>query len=122
MHLIVREIIDGGISRYMQKLGGYSTYFNNRYDGRGSLSQRYTSVSIEIDEQWEPGWKQFQVKNKKRVLEKLKQYPWSTYPTYIGKNRFLDSINRDFFLDFFWKRGEMQAGCRKLGRLQGGGN
>lgn len=116
MHLLVQEIIEGGTTQFMTKLGGYSTYFNERYDRGGSLFRRYESVPIETDEQlhitfayvhtnpvslWEPDWKQYRVQNKKKALEKLKQYPWSTYPAYIGKNRFLSSIDRDFFLNFF---------------------
>ena len=36
-HLIIREIIDRGISRYMQKIGGYTGYFNKQHNRRGNL-------------------------------------------------------------------------------------
>ena len=36
-HLIVREIIDKGISYFMQKMGGYTGYFNKQYNRRGNL-------------------------------------------------------------------------------------
>ena len=86
MHLIVREIMNNGISRYMQKLAGYSIYFNDRHDRGGSLFRRYRSVPIETDEQlqivfayvhtnpislWEPGWKEFEVEDKEKAIKKL---------------------------------------------------
>lgn len=37
-HLVCKEIIDGGISRYLQKiLSGYTVYFNKKYGREGSL-------------------------------------------------------------------------------------
>ena len=46
-HLIVREVVDGGISLFMQKMGGYSSYFNKQYNREGALFQsRYKSVYI----------------------------------------------------------------------------
>ncbi len=39
-HLIVKQIVDGGISKYMQSVnGGYTKYFNEKYDRVGSLFQ-----------------------------------------------------------------------------------
>ena len=46
-HLILREIQEGGISLFMRKLGGYSTYFNKQHNRVGPLLQgRYKSVQI----------------------------------------------------------------------------
>ncbi len=37
-HLIVRQEVDGGITKFMKKLGvGYSMYFNIKYKRKGSL-------------------------------------------------------------------------------------
>ncbi|MEK7535944.1 MAG: transposase [Patescibacteria group bacterium] len=36
-HLLLREIIPGGISRFMKRLGGYSYYFNLRHKRSGAL-------------------------------------------------------------------------------------
>src|SRR3989344_6813463 len=38
-HFILRQKIDGGISEYMKRLGGYTKYFNIRYKRNGSLFQ-----------------------------------------------------------------------------------
>lgn len=50
-HLIVEQLIDGGISEFMKRIGGYTWYFNNKYDRSGSLFQgRFKSVHIDSNE------------------------------------------------------------------------
>ena len=37
-HLLLKEVVEGGISLFMQKvLTGYSMYFNKKYERRGAL-------------------------------------------------------------------------------------
>jgi putative transposase len=124
-HLIVREITDGGTSLFMQKMGGYTTYFNGQYDRVGPLFQsRYKSVRIKDDRQFmnifvyvhtnpveliEPKWKDMEVKNNKKALDWLSSYKWSSYQDYIGKKNFPTATQRDFFLEFFGGKNE----CRK---------
>ena len=116
-HLIVREIILGGTSKFMQKLGGYTTYFNKQYNRLGSLFQsRFNMVRVENDTQlytmfvyvhtnpvelWEPGWKDFSVKNPVEAIQKLEKYRPSSYNDYIGRPEFPYVVNREFFLNFF---------------------
>jgi len=38
-HFLLKEITDGGISKFMHKMAGYSWYFNNRYKRSGVLFQ-----------------------------------------------------------------------------------
>lgn len=38
-HLILRPIVENGISEFMKRLGGYTWYFNNRYKRNGALFQ-----------------------------------------------------------------------------------
>ncbi len=117
IHLLVQEIVEGGISKYMHKLGGYSFYFNKQYERSDTLFKRYKVVPIKTDEQlhiaftyvhtnpislWEPKWKKNKVKSKEESIKKLENYFWTSYASYIGKsNKFLNSINREFFLNFF---------------------
>lgn len=51
-HLILRQVVDGGISEFMKRLsGGYTWYFNNKYERSGSLFQgRYKSVHVDTNE------------------------------------------------------------------------
>ncbi len=118
-HLLIREIKEGGISFFMQKLnGGYSRYFNLQYKRVGSLFQgRYKAVPIETDGQLttvfvyvhtnplelkEPEWKGLlKVKNKAQAILWLESYRWSSYLDYIGKPNFSAVTQQEFFLDFF---------------------
>jgi len=39
-HLLVEEVVEGGISKFMQRVGtGYSKYYNKKYERNGSLFQ-----------------------------------------------------------------------------------
>ncbi len=116
-HVILREIKEGGISQFMQKMGGYSTYFNKQYDRVGTLFQsRFRAVRIQNDVQlnavfayvhtnpvelWEPGWKEHKVKNPGRAIKELEGYWASSYNDYIGEPKFLHVVDRNFFLDFY---------------------
>jgi len=124
-HLILKEIIPKGISLYIQKMGGYSTYFNKQNNRNGGLFQsRYTCVEIKSDAQLsivfnyvhtnpvelvEPMWKNQQVKNFDKAKEFLENYKWSSYRDYIGIPTFSNLINRNFFLEFF----ESEKNCKK---------
>jgi len=116
-HLIVREIVEGGIGLFMKKLGGYSTYFNKQYNRVGSLLQsRYKAVKITNDAQltntfcyvhtnpvglWERGWKNFTVANSPAAINKLQHYRWSSYNDYIGVPQFPALTRREFFIQRF---------------------
>ena len=116
-HMGLREIKEGGISQYMQKMGGYSTYFNKQYNRVGPLFQsRFKAIRIRDDiqlnnmfvyvhtnpvELWEPSWKDFKVENSKNAIQKLEGYWASSYNDYIGRSKFPHAINRKFFLNFY---------------------
>ena len=117
-HLIIREIINKGISYYMQKIGGFSKYFNSQYHRRGTLFEStYKCIEIKNDahlfaafnyvhtnavELIEPLWKKQQVKNPDKAISFLKnEHKWSGYRDCIGIPTFPNVIKRDFLLDFF---------------------
>lgn len=127
-HMVVKEILDGGISLFMKKLGnGYTAYFNEKYDrkGVGGLFQgTYQSVRIKDDRQLiaifnyvhtnpvelvEKQWKEFRVKNKKHALDFLQNYPYSSYHDYTHKPRFPRIISTQFYLDLLGGR----EGCKQ---------
>lgn len=124
-HLILREIVLGGISSFMQKLGGYSTYFNKQNSRSGSLFQsRYKCVEVKNDAQLfaiftyvhtnpveliEPMWKQRRVKNFNEAKNFLENYRYSSYRDYIGIPTFSNVINKKFFSEFFGG----EDGCKR---------
>lgn len=112
-HLLLRQIKDHGISKFMRKLGGYATYINKKYERQGHLFQgRFRAVHIKDEDQLknafvyihvnpidliEPGWKEKGIKNQKEVIKFLETYRWSSYLDYLGKKNFPSVTSREFF-------------------------
>ena len=70
--------------RHMQ--GSYARYFNNRYDRVGSLFQdRYRSRLVEEDT-YSLSLCRYIHKNplEAALVNRLEDYPWSSYPNYLG--------------------------------------
>lgn len=102
VHLLVRQVTDNGISLFLQKMGGYSSYFNKKYQRFGSLFQRpFKAVHIKTEDQLliiityihlnpidliEPNWKIKGISESQRVMEFLESYLWSSYSYYLGKD------------------------------------
>lgn len=113
IHLLARQTKDGGISKFMQKIGGgYGGYFNRKYQRKGYVFQdRFESVLIKNNNQLkiifvyihanpisliEPGWKKTGIKNPEEVLRFLeKEYKWFSYPDFIGGENFPSVTDRD---------------------------
>lgn len=113
VHLLVRQLTKNGISLFFQKMGGYSTYFNKKYNRFGSLFQRpFKAVHIKTQEQLEivicyihtnpveliePKWKEKGIKNLKRAEKFIENYKWSSLGIFLGKENLLsEAINRTF--------------------------
>ena len=104
-HLLLQEITDGGISRFMHKLGtSYTMYFNEKNTRIGNLfykpfrSRRVSHEShfrhlphyIHLNpiELFEPGWKKGVTKKQLRDIEReLSEYRFSSYMDYRGGKR-----------------------------------
>ena len=127
LHLLVRQIKDGGIIKFMAKLGtGYGGYFNRKYKRQGPLLlRRFTAVHIENEEQLktvfvyihtnpisliEPKWKEIGIKNPEKAIEFIENYKWSSYPDYIGKKNFPSVTDREFILKIMGG----EEGCKEF--------
>ncbi|MBI4653041.1 transposase [Candidatus Kuenenbacteria bacterium] len=105
-HLILKQKKEGGIVRFMQKLGtGYTMYFNQKYERVGSLFQgKFKAVHIEKESHFThlPFYIHTNpLKNLGNSISKLEEYRWSSFPDYIGKKNFPSVTSRELFLDFF---------------------
>lgn len=116
IHLLIKQLQDGGISKFMRKVGvGYSKYFNGKYHRQGHLFQDvFRAVHIETEEQLfnvfvyihtnaialiESGWKENGVRDSEKVKKFLEQeYRWSSYWDYLGKRNFPSVTEREFLL------------------------
>lgn len=116
IHILVRQVKDNGISKFMQKVGiGLGKYFNAKYQRKGHVFQdAFKAVSIENDEQLiavvnyihgnaisliEPGWKKNGIKNHKKTIKFLEEkFRWSSFFDCIGKENFSSVTERNFIL------------------------
>ncbi len=102
-HLVLKEIVEGGITKFMHKLGtGYTMYFNTRYDRSGNLFVKpFRSRHVHDDiyfqhlinyihcnsaELFENEWKMGSVQDMDALIEKLLRYPYSSLNAYEDKN------------------------------------
>ncbi|KKP86968.1 MAG: Transposase [Parcubacteria group bacterium GW2011_GWC1_35_8] len=120
-HLLVKQEVDGGITKFMKKLGtGYSMFFNIKYQRTGALfggpfksklignddnymRQLFAYIHINSLEIKFPNWEE-QVNKKPSVEMKkfLESYKYSSYCDYIGKARVEKNIIKpESFPDYF---------------------
>ncbi len=119
-HLVVRQLIDNGISLFIKKLAdSYVGYFNQKHNrkGMGSLFQgHFKSVHIKTDDQLinlagyifanpieliEKNWKEIGIKNPQKAINYLDSYRWSSYLDCIGKSNFPSVTERFFLTEIF---------------------
>lgn len=117
-HILVKQEVDGGITKLMKKIGtGYSMYFNIKYDRQGALfGGPFKSKLIGQDDNYlrqlfayihlNPldinfsGWNKST--NSKELKDFLESYKYSSYLDFIGSDRVESSIlNRTAFPDYF---------------------
>ncbi len=119
-HLLVRQEVDGGITKFMKKLGtGYSMYFNIKYQRKGALfGGLFKSKLVGVDDNYMrqlfgyihinllnikfSGWEEKINKSSVEMKKFLEVYPYSSYIDYIGENRMEKNIiNPENFPDYF---------------------
>lgn len=115
IHLVLRQLKEGGISQFMQKIGtGYAVYFNKKYRRKGHLFNRFKAIHIKTNEQLqnvfvyvhtnplsliEPGWKENGIKNLDKAVKFLEEeYRWSSYFDFLERKNFPSLIIKEFFL------------------------
>ena len=114
-HLLLKETTEGGIVRFMQKLGtAYTMYFNKKNDRTGNLFMKpFRSRHVHEDtyfqrvvgyihcnpaERFESGWKKGVVGNMNKLEQALRSYRYSSFPEYAGEKRQIGKIlSRDSF-------------------------
>lgn len=111
-HLLLSEVVEGGISKFIQKLNmGYTKYFNERHHRSGALWQgKHKKVLIERNTHFlyipyyihlnaldftMPEWREGKVKDIEKALEHLRTYRWSSHLDYLGQKNFPSITHRD---------------------------
>ena len=117
-HLLLRQKVDDGVSKFMQKLGtGYTCYFNNKFKRKGVLFQgKYKAKHLSRESHFfyiphyihlNPldlmgcKWREGKVGNAKEAFNFLISYKWSSFSDYIGRRNFPSVTYRNFILDIF---------------------
>ncbi|MDD5750131.1 MAG: hypothetical protein PHU56_00570 [Candidatus Pacebacteria bacterium] len=100
-HLLLKEIKENGISKFMQKLGiGYTNYSNTRHKEVGRIFQgpyksktvseqfylEYLTVYIQVKNVFElfPGGFDAAIRNLDEAFAFAERYPFSSYPDFAG--------------------------------------
>jgi REP element-mobilizing transposase RayT len=80
-HMILEQVEDNGIEKFMHRLGtGYTKYFNNKYKRNGSLFQGpFKSVLIESNEQLLHTSVYVNLNNRGSLASKISKSSWDEY-------------------------------------------
>lgn len=118
-HLLLTQVCEGGISKFMQKLStGYSMFYNNRYERTGSLFEgKFKSEHADNDRYLkylfsyihlnpvkliDSDWKEKGIKNKNATINFLEKYPYSSFQDFTGYSRQQkDILNIKAFPSYF---------------------
>lgn len=119
-HFMVRQLLDGGITEFMRKIGtGYTNFFNIKHKRVGPLFQgKFKAVQISKEAHFTylphyihlnplglsmPEWRKRKIHNPKQALKFLESYRWSSYLDYIGKKNYLSVVKPDFLLSNYYR-------------------
>ena len=108
-HILIKEIEEGGISKFMKKLAtGYSMYFNRKNQRTGALFENNFKAKHADDDGYlkylfsyihlnpvkliEPEWKDEGLKDIEKVKKHLLDYRYSSYFDFLGIDRMEKNI------------------------------
>ena len=118
-HILIKENIEGGISKFMQKLStAYSMYYNKKYERTGSLFEGkfksqyldthnylkyiYSYIHLNPIKLIQKDWKEKGIKNRKDAVDYLNNYKYSSYLDFTGEKRQQNKIlNINAFPKYF---------------------
>ena len=104
-HLLV-QTPEPNLSVAMQWINvSYATYFNKKRDRQGHLFQgRFKAILIDADEYLTHLSRYIHLNPvRAKMVETPDEYPWSSYPAFIGKPKTLKSFESDRLLSYFGK-------------------
>ncbi|MBU0999298.1 transposase [Patescibacteria group bacterium] len=112
-HLIVKEIKERGIGKYMQRvLNSYTKYFNARYGVSGHLFEGpYKAVHVESNEQLLhlSAYVHLNSRELNEWRRKEESFPWSSYQDYVKENRWGSLLETGIIIEQFKNRKEYKS-------------
>jgi len=124
-HLMLRQVVERGISRFMHALGtAYTNFFNEKYERSGSLFQsKYKYVPVTEDGHLIhlphyihlnplPVVAEQGLVSGVEAWERLLEYRWSSLRDYQGKHNYPSLIEQRFVAELFGTREQYQRDVR----------
>lgn len=116
-HFLLEQLIEGGISSYLHKIGlSYASYFNKKYDRSGHLfAGRFNAKHVNTDayllhlsryihlnplDLQQPGWKETGLLDTSSADIFLRNYRWSSYRHYL-KLRWEPAVDEGIMASLF---------------------
>lgn len=113
-HLLLKEVVEGGITSFMRKVGtAYTMYFNAKNERVGNLfTKPFRSRHVGTDryfqrvvhyihcnpaEIFEPGWRSGKVAHMRQLEKKLTDYPYSSLKGHLDNGHTDPILSRDVF-------------------------
>lgn len=104
-HLILKQIMENGISNILHKIGtGFTNQFNKKYERSGSLFQGpFRAIHIETNDYllWLSGY----VNGNSEIhgIGNAEEYRWSSYRNFLGLDDNDIISDKEIILSQFWK-------------------
>ncbi len=109
-HLIIKEVEENGIARYMQRvLNSYTKYYNTKYKKSGHLFQGpYKAVHVKNNNQllYLSSYVHRNPRELKDWFNKEDSYEWSSYRDFVKNNRFKKLLVFDIIQEQFKNKEE----------------
>ncbi len=103
-HILISPHTENGLSKFMQKVTtGYSMYFNNKYDRRGTLFEGkfkaeaitddrylkylYAYIHLNPMKLYDKNWRDSDIQDKEEAKKFIREYRYSSFPDYSGSSR-----------------------------------
>lgn len=88
-HFILKQVLEKGIEKFMQRLGtGYTMYFNKRYERAGALFQgRFKAIHIETTHHLQYLSAYVNCNSEVHGIARAEVYRWCSFPEYTGKRK-----------------------------------
>ena len=89
-HLLIKQLMDNGISTFVRRsLDSYTRYYNRKHDRVGPLFQgRFKSVPVESEEYILHLSRYIHLNPfSNKLIAEAKEYPWSSYKYYLRNQR-----------------------------------
>jgi putative transposase len=121
-HLYLTPLVEGGISKFMQRLlTAYTMYFNEKHDRSGSLFQGTFKAELVDNDVYakylfsyihmnpakivDPQWKELGARDIKKLRTFIETYPYSSFQEFKSHNHFITSPSQ--FPEYFSESNEL---------------